>query len=101
VKAAAGSSISFTPGLCCGKRDYEYAPGGVDRDGQMIEAWVLLRCLHCKRTTRILGYCKQAGDGDATNRQHKYRQIKVRKFVDPSTGARMTTTLPAASVAAE
>ena len=41
--------------------DYEYSTGGTQRNGQTIEAWVWLRCVHCHKTYKIIGYCKQAG----------------------------------------
>jgi hypothetical protein len=56
----------------------------------VIEAWVWLRCTHCHKTYKIIAYCKQAGDGDTTNRQRRYRQNKDRKFATPSTPIRVT-----------
>jgi hypothetical protein len=78
--------VSFALGLCCGRQDYEQRSGGIERKGMLIDAWVAVRCVHCQKGYRIMGYCKKAGDGDATDRQHRHRSNKQKKVVSPSTG---------------
>lgn len=56
----------------------------------LIEAWVRIRCIHCQKITRVLGYCKQAGDGEVTERKRQSRQNVERKIVRPSTGIQIT-----------
>jgi hypothetical protein len=88
MKAKAGQSVSFDPGTCCGRRDYEYRTGGTRtrRKDVIIEAWVIQRCIHCHRSFRMLAYAKLAGDEDATGRQYRHRASKQKKFATPSTG---------------
>ena len=57
---------------------------------------MIQRCIHCHKAFRILAYCKQAGDEDATSRQHRHRANKKKKVVSPSTGIVVSVTPPAA-----